>query len=376
MALVVVSGALANKPFSGGEAWVRMSWVEGLVELGFDVLFVEQVEASRLGAEALRYYEDVVRDFGLAGRSALVDRDGASLAGLSTEEVRDRVGDAQLLANISGNLTAAPLVRAIPCRAYIDLDPGFTQIWTRQGGDPARLAGHHHYFTVGENIGQPDCPIPTLGLEWRPLPPPVVLSRWPVRPSPPDWRWTTVSTWRSPLGALELGGATLRGKHHEWRRVIELPRHVRRTFEIALAIDPGDRVDLDALHAHGWQTADPRDVVARPAAFREYVQASGGECSIASGVYAQTNSGWFSDRTVRYLASGRPALVQKTGFDGRYPVGEGLVGFSGVEDAAAGARDIAADYERHCIAARSLAETYFASELVLGRFAADVGVSP
>src|SRR6185295_6838385 len=137
------------------------------------------------------------------------------------------------------------------------------------------------------------------------------------------------------------------------------------TFEIALDVHPADRRDVESLLGHGWTLADPGDVAGDPLAFRQYVQQSSAEFSVAQGIYVETNSGWFSDRTVRYLASGKPALVQDTGFGRTYPVGEGLLGFTTLEDAVAGAARIARDYEQHCRAARALAEAHFDSDKVL-----------
>jgi hypothetical protein len=156
---------------------------------------------------------------------------------------------------------------------------------------------------------------------------------------------------------------------HEFRKMIELPERVPDAkFEIALDIHPGDAKDRDALLANGWRLTDPRVEVPGPLEFRGYVQRSGAEFSVAQGIYVEAGSGWFSDRTVRYLASGKPALVQETGFSDNYPVGEGLVPFRTLDEAAAGARRITADYERHSAAARALAEERFDSDRVLGRF--------
>src|SRR5262245_18585352 len=110
--------------------------------------------------------------------------------------------------------------------------------------------------------------------------------------------------------------------------------------------------------------------------FRQYVQTSHAEFSVAQGIYVDTESGWFSDRTVRYLASGKPVLVQDTGFSRNLPVGEGLLVFRTLDEAAAGAEGIVRDYERHCQAARALAERYFDSDIVLGRLIEEIGVAP
>src|SRR4051812_41040241 len=376
MAIIVVAGALANKPRNGGEAWVRMSWVEGFRRLGFDVVFVEQLERERTPASAVDYFERTVAEFGLRDAAALLDETGATVTGLAPEETRERVGEALALVNISGNVALPALLAAARRRVYVDVDPGFTQIWTAQGSDAARLAGHDVYFPVGENIGSPGCSIPTLGIDWRPLPPPVVLDRWPVVATPPCAPFTTVTTWRSPFGGLEHEGVTFAMKHHEWRRVVGLPARVPQELELALRIDPGDDADREAFLGHGWRLLDAAEVAGDAGRFRRYVQDSAGEFSVANGVYVQTASGWFSDRSVRYLASGKPVLLQETGFADRYPVGEGLLAFRELDEAVDGARAIAADPERHARAARAIAEEHFDSDRVLARFCAELGVAP
>ncbi len=163
---------------------------------------------------------------------------------------------------------------------------------------------------------------------------------------------------------------------HEFRKFIELPARAPGRFELALAIHPADARDLGLLHQHGWQLVDPQQVAADPLRFRQYIQGSHAEFSVAQGIYVDTASGWFSDRTVRYLASGKPVLVQDTGFSRHLPVGEGLLSFRTLDEAVAGAECIARDYERHCHAARAVAEAYFDSDLVLSRLSEAIGVAP
>jgi hypothetical protein len=194
-----------------------------------------------------------------------------------------------------------------------------------------------------------------------------------VLPAPDGTRFTTVATWRSPLGPIAHEGVDFPGKHHQWRRVLDLPRLTGQTFEVALDIHDADVEDRDALLGHGWTLASPRAVAGDPHAFRSYVQGSSAEFSVAHGVYVDTSSGWVSDRTVRYLASGRPALVQDTGIL-RRDAGEGLVTFRDVDDAAAAADRIARDYESHAAAARALAHADFDARTVLARFLDDMGV--
>jgi hypothetical protein len=256
-------------------------------------------------------------------------------------------------------------------KAYVDLDPGFTQLWHAAGNPGIRLEGHDVYFTVGENIGT-RATIPTGDIDWRPVPPPVVLADWELRDGDASRSFTTVGAWRGAFGPVEHEGRTYGLKVHEFRKVIELPRRVPDAdFEIALDIHEGDAKDRDALIANGWRLTDPRREVPGPLEFRNYVERSGAEFSVAQGIYVETRSGWFSDRTVRYLAAGKPALVQETGFSDNYPVGEGLVPFTTLDEAAAGARLIEGDYQHHAAAARALAEERFDSDKVLGRFLED-----
>lgn len=387
MGTIVVSGAIANKYRNGGAAWVRLSWVLGLRQLGFQVYFVEQIAREHClhpeGQEArfetslnLAYFEQVVEQFGLAGHAALIYEDGAEIAGLTRPELLEVADAADLLVNITGHLAWRPLVRCFRRKAYVDLDPGFTQFWHAAGHSGARLEGHDFYFTVGENIGTADCPIPMGEIPWRPLRPPVVLEYWPVSSGAVRDRFTTVASWRGPYGPVDYQGTTYGLKVHEFRRFVELPRRAPGRFEIALEIHPADYQDLQLLQTHGWHIVDPEIIAPDPMAFRSYVQGSSAECSVAQSIYVQSQCGWFSDRTVRYLASGKPALVQDTGFTRNYPADEGLMAFRTMDQAVAGAESILRDYERHCRAARALAETYFDSDRVLSQMIDQVGVCP
>jgi hypothetical protein len=161
-------------------------------------------------------------------------------------------------------------------------------------------------------------------------------------------------------------------KAHEFRKLLDLPAMVDASFEIALDIHQADEKDRQSLENHGWRIVDPRLNAGDAASFRRYVQTSGAEFSVAKEIYVETNSGWFSDRTVRYLASGKPALVQDTGLAGNYSCGDGLLTFRTLEEAATGAQRILENYEHHCRAARAFAEHYFDSDKVLGRLADEI----
>ncbi len=385
MTTILVSGALANKAFNGGEAWVRLNWLLGFKRLGYSVYFVEQIgpETCRDAQGCvttfedsvnLAYFKQITEQFSLAGEAALIYGDGERVHGGTWSELLELAESADLLVNISGHLTLKPLLSRLRRTAYIDIDPGFTQFWHTDPNIAFRLAEHDYYFTIGTNIGTPLCSIPTGGIEWRWTRPPVVLDYWQVSNQEERDGFTTIANWRGPFGPIQYGGKSFGLKVHEFRKFIELPQRVMSTFEIALNIDSAETNDIKLLHDHGWKLVEPYSVAADPAAFCRYVQTSSAEFSVAQGIYVETESGWFSDRTAHYLASGKPVLVQDTGFSRTYVVGKGLVAFRTLEEAVAGCEHVMRDYAEHCMAARVLAEEYFDSDKVLGQLLAEVRV--
>lgn len=357
MASIVVAGALAAKPSNGGEAWVRLSWVRGLQRLGHDVFFVENAPgASR---EARAWFEQVTGEFGLADAAELVGDE-------PSEALSERAAAADLLVDISGNLSTSTVFDLFGRRAYVDLDPGFTQIWHHEGLAGGRLDRHHVHFTLGENIGRRGCPLPTDDITWRPVRQPVVLSDWPVADGGDAALLTTIATWRTPYGRVSYGGRRYGLKLDEFRRFASVAGAVPQRLEVALAIDDADARDRRMLEQNGWSVVPATSASSTTTAFREYVQRSGGEFSVAQGVYVETACGWFSDRSARYLASGRPVLVQDTG--AVLPAGEGLLTFRTSDEAVAGAQAISDAYDLHCAAARRIAEECFDSDVVLTRF--------
>jgi hypothetical protein len=255
---------------------------------------------------------------------------------------------------------------------FLDIDPGYPQMW-RELGLADMFEGHDAFVTIGENIGRPDCLIPDCGLEWITTPPPVDLESWPVAPGGASF--TTVATWRNPYGTVTFDGTTYGSRVHEFRKFVELPRLVGADLELALDIDAAEVDDLALLERNGWRLVDPKRVAGTPDAYRSYIQGSKAEICIAQNIYVATRSGWISDRSLCYLASGKPVLAQDTGFSDNYPVGEGLIAFSTLDEAAAGVEEIERNYERHSRAARELAEEHFDAGKVMGRLLDRLGVS-
>lgn len=381
---LVVGATVASFPGNGGIAWERLSWVLGFRKLGYDVLWVDQLGPAHCvhppgeradgyaGCLNVPWFESVVERFGLTGSAALVGDDGESLSGVSFDDVLGAAVEADFLVNPGGDLRHADVKRHARRKVYVDVDPGFTQLWLASGRRVPRVEGHDVHFTIGENVGTPASDLPTAGIEWRHTRQPVVLDEWPVATVDAATRFTTVARWRGtgPHGALDDIGRPFTQKGDELARVIDVPNRTGLAFEIALDTR-GEQAPRDLLEQHGWRVVDPASVAADPDGFRRYVQGSWAEFSVAKGAYVAARTGWFSERTARYLASGRPALVQDTGFSRTLPVGEGLLAFRTLDDAVGGARRIAADYANHRLAARRVAEEHFDSDRLLTRLLED-----
>ena len=374
--LIVICGAMAQRPGSGGMTWVYLQYLLGFRRLGFDVLFLDDLPPaaavdsqgrSCVPAEScnVRYVREVFQRYGLE-RSFSLSSEGAWIVGLPRAEVLERVKGSVLLLNVMGYLADPEMLSSARQRVFLDIDPGFGQMWDALGlADIFR--GHNQYVTIGERIGQPGCTIPTCGIEWVTTPQPVVLEHWPMRdPSEgPRGAFTSVASWRGAFGPIEYQGRTYGLRVHEFRKFFELPRRTGLPFEVALNIASAEQADLAALEANGWRLVDPREAAGDPQAYQAYIAGSLAEFMVAKNMYVQTQGGWFSDRSICYLASGRPVLAQDTGLKDLYPVGEGLLTFSTLEEAVAGTQEIRGQYVRHARAARQLAEEYFDSDKVL-----------
>ncbi len=382
---VVVAGALAQRPGAGGHAWVFLQYLLGFQRLGWRVLFLDRLDramchdkkgeaASVRDSVELSWLAAVLEWAGLSGDWAVLTADGDPI-GLSRTQIAQRLHDASLLINVMGFLSVEdlPPTDALT-RVFLDIDPGFGQMWRALDlADP--FDAHDAFVTIGENVGLEGCTIPTCGLDWITTPQPVVLEEWPMRdPVGQDFPFTSVAAWRGPYAPVEYDGRTYGLRVHEFRRFVELPRRSGRTFEVALDIDAAEAPDLDALRRNSWVLADPRVVAGTPEDYRNYIARSGAELMVAKNMYVASNSGWFSDRSICYLASGRPVLAQDTGIRGRYPVGDGLLVFAELDEAAAGVEEIASDPARHGRAARDIAEAHFSSEIVLPRLLERLGV--
>lgn len=378
---IVVAGMIAADPHQGGATWAVLQYVLGLRLLGHDVHFIEPVAAIKLQPRGTSlscstnaaYFRSVMGQFDLEARAALLVSGTQETVGLPYDRLRTLAAQSDLLINISGLLADPALVEPIPVRVYLDLDPGFNQVWCAAEAIDVGFDGHTHFVTIGPALGSADCVIPTCGRHWIATRQPVVLSEWPPAERVTHDAFTTVANWRG-YGSITYNKVFYGQKAHAWREFMALPDKTHEQFLVALAIHPEEKRDLASLAAHGWKLIDPARVSDTPDRYRAFIQGSKGEIGVAKSGYTAARCGWFSDRSVCYLASGRPVVAQETGFSRFVPTGEGLFAFEREEDALGGIDAIARDYPRQSRAARALAEEYFDAYHVLPQLLERVGV--
>ena len=369
---IVFAGMVAADAAQGGAAWAVLQYVLGLKQLGHEVCLVEPISRSKIHprdarltqSDASRRFLRVTTAFGLAGSAALLLDETKETVGMTYRSLRCFAQAADVLVNVSGMLKDAALLERVARRIYLDLDPGFNQAW-HCGGLDMRFDAHTHFATVALAMGQPACRVPACGRQWITTCPPVVLREWPVATRTTRSAFTTVANWRS-YGSLHHDGMFLGQKAHALRPLIGLPRKTPTPLALALAIHP-DEPDLAALRSNRWTLVDPRRATGTPERYRRFVRGSRAEFGLAKAGYVATRSGWFSDRSACYLASGRPVLAQDTGVRDALPTGEGLLTFADEGEALAGLDRIEANYARHRQAARAIAEQHCDSNRVLSR---------
>jgi hypothetical protein len=380
---VVIAGSVAQRPYVGGHTWVFLHYLLGFRQLGWDVHLVDRLEPGMCidddGAPTdfrssanLAYVARVMDRFDL-GNCWTVGYDGwREVAGAGRAETLDIVRRSDLLLNVMGFLDDPELLDAAACRVFLDIDPGFGQMW-RALGLVDLFAGHDRFVTVGENVGRHDCGVPSVGLDWITTKQPVVIDLW--NPSAPAGdAYTSVVTWRGPFAPVEFEGVRYGLRAHELRRLVDLPRLTGRPIELALAIDPADAADETLLRQHGWQLSDPRRVASDPWKYRSFVERSRAELMVAKEMYVATRSGWFSDRSACYLAAGRPVVAQNTGLADHLPVGDGVLLFDDLDGAVEAVCEVERDWRRHASAARAIGAEHFDARRVLARLVDELGV--
>ncbi|MBI2953243.1 MAG: hypothetical protein HYY30_02940 [Chloroflexi bacterium] len=375
--VIVATRNTTATPEFAGSTWVPLQYVFGLRKLGVEAYWVERLRHPIdpiIHPHSIHYLMDrfhsTAEDFAFQDNYCVEYNRGERYFGMTEKQLEQLINEADLMLNISGYLPPnSPLMR-IPRRAFVDVDPGYTQIWVLQ--TDVGIDRHNFFFTVGQNVGRPEFSIPTQGVKWQTILPFVVLDLWPACIEERYHRFSTIGDWRAQNALFE--GEYYGTKREQFVRFLRVPVEAKQKMEPALCIGSEDHEDMGLLFAHDWLVRDPYLFAGDPHSYREFIQHSRAEFSVAKSGYIKSNSGWFSDRTACYLASGKPALVQSTGFEWRLPTGKGLLTYSTIEEAVACIQAINNDYIAHCYAARALAEQYFDSDIVLSSILKHVGL--
>jgi hypothetical protein len=370
--IVLGNSSLAAYPEGGGHWSCFLQHLLGLVDLGHDVHWLEVLYSSGDSERDRRHIATFFGRMAAAGvrdRCTLllhdqsVGRDTADLQrgqlfGADRARLQEVIATADLLWNFA-NALKNPLLAQFRRRVLVDLDPGVLQISAERwdmGQD-----SHEVFLTVGTKLHDADCKVPTIDRTWHRFVPPVYLPMWPVQPDPgPAAPFSTVTQWTweelGPDPALSLS------KRQAFLRYLPLPGRAGRGFELAANIHPDDDSgDRELLRDHDWRLVHAHEVAGSPEAYRGYIAASRAELSCPKPIFRALRTGWLSDRSACYLASGRPVLAEDTGVADHYPTGDGLVCFRHLDDALAGAAAIDADYQHHSRAARAFAEEFLDS---------------
>jgi hypothetical protein len=364
---VLVAGIIARYPF-GGVTWCSLMYLLGLRNLGHEVLYIEdtgeciydpeQNTRSEDPSYGTRYINAALEPFGLGDRWSFVNFNG-DYHGQSREVVRAFCADADLFINLSGGswFWRDEYVK-IPRKVFIDSDPVFTQLAIAKGEGwyVDFFRGFDRLFTFGANIGTAACDVPTSGFTWHKTWQPVTIDDWRTEAPPAHDRFTTVMTWKIE-SFTDVDG----NKDREFIKFIELPSKTAHAFRLAI------NGPQTLLRQYGWDTVDAMAVSRSLWDYRRFIQESTAEFGVAKHAYVSTRSGWFSDRTECYLAAGRPALVQDTGWSAHLPAGVGLLPFSTPQEALDGLDRIASDWALHARRAREIARECFDASRVLSR---------
>jgi hypothetical protein len=369
---ILVLGYIVRGPF-GGMVWHHLQYVMGLRRLGHDVYFIEDSDDYASCYDAARGEMTTDPTYGLQYARGIFDRQGLGKRWAYFDAHQNRwhgpagagalelFRTADLLVNVSCVNPVREWTLSPPLRVLIDTDPVFTQV--RHMSTPVDLRGAFTAFlTFGECFGTKACSIPDDGLSWRPTRQPIVLDAWPVVDGNPNGNFTTVMNWDS-YRSVEYGGRAFGMKSASFKPYFDLPSRTTERLEIAMG---GSTRPPQSFWDCGWLHADVDDVTRTPWSYQEYIRASKGEFSLAKHGYVESRSGWFSERSAAYLASGLPVITQETGFTDWLKADSGVIAFDSPDSAVDALRRVAADYPEHCRGARAVAREYFDSDDVLG----------
>jgi len=361
-------------PYLVGHAWVYLNWALGLQANGCDVTILETFREDEEPEQAVRILNDLKKNLCKMG----IDFEITLLLSENQVEkyrcIRDELAElivpleatidqAEFLLNFHYGLTRE-IVNRFKRSALVDIDPGLLQLWVNEG--QFDLFPHDIYFTIGETVGQPGALFPDLDIKWHYTPPVVFLPAWPPAESAHSAPFTTISNWWSNWESLQ-GEVFNNEKRTSFLEYLELPRHTTTPLELALFIGPEtEEQETQSLKSNGWKVCKSLEVSSTLEQYRSYIQNSRGEFSCAKPSCMRLQNAWISDRTLCYLASGKPAVVQHTGPSRFLPDAEGLIRFRSFDEAVQALAMVEKDYDHHSRQASVLAADYFNAKKVAG----------
>ena len=372
---IIITGLVGQYPF-GGVIWDYLQYLLGFRSLGHQVLYLEDSGAWPYDpvagtitddcSFALQSLHKIFTDFDLT--ESWVYRNGADgkFHGAGEKVAREWLRHGDLLVNVSSAGWLRDYDLRVGHRMFIDGDPMFCQIGLLDGSNPlyaGRLRDHDSHFTFGLSVGQPECPVPVDGITWRPTVQPIAIDQWPVTPVSSDAPWTTVMNWASYKPKV-WEGRTYGQKNLEFNRFRNLPSKTNVPLRLAMGLGVDGQRPAQELRQLGWDLVEPQEVVPDHRAYHSFLTNSRGEWSVAKHGYVEGKTGWFSCRTACYLAAGRPAVVQETGWSRHLPSGRGVLPFTTVEEAAEGLGKVTRNYSEHSKAAREIALEFFDAKKV------------
>ncbi len=373
---IIVFGIIFWYPLAG-VTYQFLHYLIGLRKLGYDVYYIEdsgrwiydpiKFEFSPDASGNVAAVAPVLEAHGFAGRWAFRGNyPEGRCYGMSEEEILRLYREADAFLNVTASQELREEHMAIPRRIYVESDPFAVQIKVAQGDEAtlAALDAHDIHFSFGENLGASDCTVPVERYRWLPTRQPVVMELWnnpfPADPAAP---YTTITTWHNKGKSIVYKGEKFYWtKDREFLRFIDLPKRRPVPFELAVVVDEETE---RMLRGNGWNLVHSLPISKDVNAYREYIQRSRGEFTVAKDQVVRPVTGWFSDRSASFLAAGRPVITHETGFSKFLPTGKGLFGFLTLEDILAAVDVIESDYDGACRAARDVAAEYFAAEKVL-----------
>jgi hypothetical protein len=374
MPTVVISAyGVAGFPEGGGHLSVYLQYVLGLRQLGCEVYWLEAFRTkgrTEQEAAAFATFRARMEQHGLGGKTILyVTQSRKSAPDAPTEYLNMTRDQAEAIFNrtdllLNFHYAISPgLLSRFRRTALVDIDPGLLQFWMSRG--QISVPRHDCYFTTGETVGNLGGIIPDCGLEWIHIRPAVWLAGWPYVYDPDCAAFTTVSVWDSGDWVVDASGTYENTKRLAFLDFADLPQMTTQPLELALFLRrEHELAEKKEMEHRGWSIRHSRDVAATPEMYQAYIRQSRGEFSCAKRSCMKFQNAWVSDRTLCYLASGKPVVVQDTGPSSFLPNGEGMFRFTTPQQAVEAFEAINADYERHCRAARKLAETCFGAEWV------------